>query len=59
MLLGRAAALEDLDIAIAERRCSDAVQLLIRADANAKPESIDWSDPEHHVRCVKQHSVQQ
>lgn len=45
-----AEALEDLDIAIAERRCGDAVQLLLRADTSAKPEPVDWSDPEHHTR---------
>lgn len=47
-----AEALDDLDIAIAERRCSDAVQLLAQAETAAKPEPVDWSDPDHHIRCV-------
>ncbi|KAL0048399.1 hypothetical protein WJX82_002404 [Trebouxia sp. C0006] len=43
--------LEDLDIAIAERRCEDAVQLLQKADASCThPQAIDWSDPEHQTR---------
>ncbi|KAL3141745.1 hypothetical protein ABBQ32_004426 [Trebouxia sp. C0010 RCD-2024] len=43
--------LEDLDIAIAERRCSDAVQLLRQAEGKCThPQSIDWSDPEHQTR---------
>lgn len=46
-----AEALEDLDIAIAERRCSDAVQLLRKADGEcAHPQAIDWSDPDHQTR---------
>jgi len=46
-----AEALEDLDIAIAERRCSDAIQSLRKADTDcARPQSIDWSDPDHQTR---------
>ena len=42
-----------MDIAIAERRCSDAVQLLKKAEGEcAHPQSIDWSDPEHQTRFV-------
>ena len=47
-----AEALEDLDIAIAERRCTDAVQLLSKADGDCShPQAIDWSDPDHQSRC--------
>lgn len=49
---GWAEVLEDLDIAIAERRCSDAVQLLAQADTAAKPLPVDWSDPDQHIRCA-------
>ena len=46
-----AEALQDLDIAVAERRCADAVQLLRKADTDcAQPLVIDWSDPDHQAR---------
>ena len=48
-----AGVLEDVDIAIAERRCSEAVQLLGNADKDcAQPQITDWSDPEHQARCA-------
>ena len=48
-----AEALEDLDIAIAERRCSNAVQLLMKADGDCShPQAIDWSDPDHQSRSA-------
>ena len=46
-----AEALEDLDIAIAERRCEEAGQLLSEADAQcAQPQDIDLSDPNLQTR---------